>query len=58
MAITRCMAPEIWSAMDIIFCHFGLFFALLPPNDPENQIFLKDEKNTWRYYHFTHVYHK
>ena len=51
------MAPEIWSAMDIIFCHFGLFFALLPPNDPENQIFLKDEKNTWRY-HFTHVYHK
>ena len=22
---------------DIIFCHFGLFFALLPPNKPENQ---------------------
>ena len=22
---------EIWSATDIIFCHFGPFFALLPP---------------------------
>ena len=23
------MAPQIWSAMDRIFCHFGLFLALL-----------------------------
>ena len=25
------MVPEIWSATDIIFCHTGPFFALLPP---------------------------
>ena len=27
--------------MDRIFCHFGPFFALLPPNNPKNQ---NDEK--------------
>ena len=26
-----CMVPEMWSVTDRIFCHFGLFFALLPP---------------------------
>ena len=26
-----CMVPQIWSAIDRIFCHFGPFFALLPP---------------------------
>ena len=25
-----CMVPQIWSAIDRIFCHFGPFFALLP----------------------------
>ena len=34
------------------------FFAPLPPNNPKNQNFFIKEKNTWRYYHFTHVYHK
>ena len=24
------MVPEIWSKTDIIFCHFGPFFTLLP----------------------------
>ena len=38
------MVPQIWSAMDRIFCHFGLFFALLPPNNPKNQNFVKMEK--------------
>ena len=35
--------PEISSMMDIIFCHFGLFFALLSPpsNNPKNQNFEK-----------------
>ena len=33
------MVPEIWSATDRFFCCFGLFFFLLPPNDPENQKF-------------------
>ena len=37
------MVPEIWSMTDKIFCHYGLFFALLlpPPNNPENQNFQK-----------------
>ena len=38
------MAPEIWSATDRIFCHFGPFFALLPPNNPENQNYGKMKK--------------
>ena len=41
---------------DRIFSGVGLFFALLPPNNPENQNF--EKINTWRYYDFTHVYHK
>ena len=39
--ITWCTAPEIRSATDRIICHFGPFFALLTPNKPENQYFLK-----------------
>ena len=27
--IIWCMLPEIWSETDMIFCHFGSFFALL-----------------------------
>ena len=54
-----CMVSEIWSAKDRIFCHYGLFFLPFCPSiDPENQNFEKNEKNTWRYYHFTNVYHK
>ena len=116
MTVIWCMVPEIWSAIDRIFCHFGPFFALLPPNNLKNQnskkmekisgdiiilhmcfrndnymmcgswnmerkgqIFLsfwtifctfthpwqpkkskfwKNEKSTWRCYHFSYVYHK
>ena len=29
-SIIWCMVPEIWSATGIIFCHLGLFFAVLP----------------------------
>ena len=29
MTIIWCMVPELWSTKDRIFCHFGLFFALL-----------------------------
>ena len=29
---------------EIIFCHLGPFFALLPPNNPENQNFEKMKK--------------
>ena len=108
------MVPEIWSETDRIFCHFGPFFDLLLPDNPENQKFekkkkapgdiiilhmctindnhmmygsrdmehnrqnvlsfwnnfcpftplttqkikIKKKKSTWRYRHFTHVYHK
>ena len=58
ITIMWCMVPEIWSATDRIFCHYGPFFALLPPYGPRKSKFWKNEKNTWRYYHFTNVYHK
>ena len=46
MTIIWCMVPEIWSATDKIFCHFGpFFFSLLPPNNLKNQNFEKMEKN-------------
>ena len=32
------MVPEIWSTTEKIFCHFGLFFALLPPPPPPNNL--------------------
>ena len=35
------MVPEIWSVTDRIFFRFGLHFALLAPNNPENKIFEK-----------------
>ena len=31
MAIKWCMVPEILSAIHRFFCHFGLFFVILPP---------------------------
>ena len=58
MTIIWCMVPEIWSMTDRMFCHSGPFFALLPPYGPRKSKFWKNEKNTWRYYHFTNVYHK
>ena len=63
MKVIWSIVPEIWSVTDRIFCHFGLFFALpCPPNNSKNQNFKKmkkkQKKNTWRYYHFTQVYHK
>ena len=39
------MVPDIWSATHRILCHFGPFFAMLPPlNNPENQNFKKLRK--------------
>ena len=52
-----CMVPEIWSTANMIFCHFGLFFAPLPPYGPRISKFWKNEKNAWKYYHFGYVYH-
>ena len=53
--IIWCTVPEIRSETDRIFCHFGLFFALLPPKDSGNQIC---RKKNGRYHHFRYVYQK
>ena len=49
----------IWRMMDIIFCHFGLFFALLlvlPSSLTTWKMnILKKWRKVWRYYHFAHV---
>ena len=52
------MVPTIQSETDRIYCYFGPFFALSPPNNLENQNFEKRKKTFWRYHHFTHVYQK
>ena len=36
----------------------GLFFALLPPKQPEKLQFYKNEKINRRYHYFTHLYQK
>ena len=54
-----CMLTQIWRATDIIFCRFRPFLALLLNYWPQKLNFeKKNVKNTWRYYPFTHVYHK
>ena len=32
LEMTWCMLAQIWSATDIVFCHYRPFFALLPPD--------------------------
>ena len=49
MMIIWGMVPEISSLADRIFCHFGLLFTLLPPNNPE-KIFLKKWKKLLEVY--------
>ena len=56
--IIWCMLPEIWSVADLIWCHFGPFFAFLPNYWPQKLKFGKNIKHQWRYYPFKHVYHK
>ena len=53
-----CMVSEIWSVMDRIFCHFRIFFCPFTPLTTWKIKLLKKWKNTWSYYHFTHLYHK
>ena len=50
------MLPEIWSATETIFCHFGPCFGLLPHYWPWKLKFGKNVKNAWRFYPFTCVY--
>ena len=58
MTVISCMVPKIWRATDIIFCHFGPFFAILPLYGPRKSKFWKNEQHSWRYYHFTNTCHK
>ena len=44
MKIVWCMVLKIWSIADRIFSHLGPFYALLPPNNLENQNFEKMKK--------------
>ena len=46
MTITWCIVPKIWSTTDRIFCHFGPYFALSPPNNPKIQNFEELKKTT------------
>ena len=58
MTIIWCMVPEIPSVTDRISCPFWTIFChatLLTTR--KIKIFIK-WKNTLRYYHFTHMYHK
>ena len=48
----------VWSATDIFFSHFWPFFSLLPHYSAQKLKFAKNVENTWRYYPFTHEYHK
>ena len=58
-----------WQSYDVWFLRYGAwwteFFVILdhflhfyPPNNTKSQNFEKIFKNTWRYYHFTDVYHE
>ena len=58
ITIIRCMLPEKWNMTNIIFCHFGPFFAFLPHYWSQKQNLGINVKKTWRYYPITHVYHK
>ena len=56
--IIWCMFPDIWSAPDIRFCHFGSLFTLFPHYWPQKWKFGKNVKTGWSFYPFTCVYHK
>ena len=58
MMIIWCLVTDISSIAHIIFIHFRLFFTLLPPWQLKKSKFWKNEKHSWRHYHFTHDYHK
>ena len=50
MTIIWCMVPmvpEIWSVMDRVFCHFGLFFAL--PSPPPTSLWNCAAGHLWSY---------
>ena len=52
---TRLLKYKVWQTE--IFDILGHFLPFQPLDNLENQNF-NIEKNTWRYYHFTHLHHK
>ena len=45
MTVIWCMIPEMWSATDRIFCHFGPVFCLFTPLTAQKiKIFIKMKK--------------
>ena len=56
--IHKHMRYSSWDMEWDKICHFRPFFAILPHYWPQKLNFGKNVKNTWRYYPFTHVYHK
>ena len=38
--------------------YWTVFLPFYPPDLPKKENFLKNEKNAWRYHHFTRVYQK
>ena len=59
-----CCSWDVVEDGCICYFHFGLYFSLLaplppfPPNSSKNENFKSNEKNPWRYHHFTQVYKK
>ena len=47
---------KVW--MTEFFLILDHFLPFYPIGNTKNQNFEKMKKNTWRYYHFIHVYHK
>ena len=47
---------EAWQTE--FFVILDCFMPFSPPNNKKKSKFWKNEKSTWRNYHFTHVYHK
>ena len=59
ITIILCLLPETWSTTEIVFCHFGPFFALyFAPLLTQKLKFGKNVKITRRYYPFKPMYHK
>ena len=61
--IISCAVPKIWHVTDVIVIFFILGYLLPFQHPPPPPLSLttrkiKMKKWTWRYYHFTHVYHK
>ena len=56
--IIWCMLPEIWSVTDIIFLSFWAIFCPFISLKTLKIKIGKNMKKAWRYYPFTHVYHK